>query len=347
MSSKLESKASSEATTFGFLRRQFTKPKPLPTGIRLTNQVAIITGSNVGLGLEASRQFLQLGLAHLVMGVRSQAKGDAAAAQLRKQFPSATISVWLVDLESYDSILAFAEKCAALPRIDIAILNAGLVSSSYKVVPNTKHELTLQVNYLSTVLLAILLLPLLKAKKPIDAPRPPVLSIVGSDLAYSAEIDPKKPILKQFDDAKGYDQFPWYGKSKLLLIPFAAKLAEFVSADDVLVNIANPGMTRGTDFFRAFPALLKKIVGLAQLIVARSASVGASLYVHAALAEGKESHGSFTSDWTIKPYPKLLYSPAGQELRDKLWVETLAELEFAGAGNIVKGLGGKSKSATA
>ncbi|KAF2685180.1 NAD(P)-binding protein [Lentithecium fluviatile CBS 122367] len=345
MSTKLESKASFEATPFGFLRRQFTKPKPLPAGTKLTDQVAIVTGSNVGLGLEASRQFLQLGLAHLVMGVRSQAKGDAAAAKLRKDFPSATISVWLVDLESYESVQAFVEKCAALPRIDIAILNAGLVSLTYAVVPGTKHELTLQVNYLSTVLLAILLLPLLKAKKAVDAPRPPVISIVGSDLAYGAKLDSKQPILKQFEDAKGYAQFPWYGKSKLLLIPFVAKLAEFVSPDDVLINIANPGMTKGTDFFRGFPAIMKKIVGVAQLIVARSVSTGASLYVDAAVAQGKDSHGSFTSDWAIKPYPKLLYSPAGQELREKLWDETLAELEFAGAGNIVKGLAGKSVAA--
>jgi FlaA1/EpsC-like NDP-sugar epimerase len=110
MSSKLENKASFEATLSAFVRRQFVRPKPLPAGIKLTDQVAIVTGSNVGLGLEASRQLLQLELRHLVMGVRSQTKGDAAAAELRTTFPSATISVWLLDLESYDSVRAFADK---------------------------------------------------------------------------------------------------------------------------------------------------------------------------------------------------------------------------------------------
>jgi NAD(P)-dependent dehydrogenase (short-subunit alcohol dehydrogenase family) len=344
MSSKLESKASSEATFFGFLRRQFTKPKSLPPGIKLTDHVAIVTGSNVGLGFEASRQLLQLGLAHLVMGVRSQAKGDAAAAKLQKDFPSATISVWLVDLESYDSVRAFTEKCAALPRIDIAILNAGLIQKEHVVVSSTKHEVTLQVNYLSTVLLAVLLLPLLKAKKTVDAPRPPTLSIVGSDAAYNAKLDSKKPILPQFDDAKG-SPLPLYAISKLLLLAFVTKLAEFVNPDDVLVNISNPGMTKGTAFFTIFPAILQNIMAAAMLLVARSLSVGASCYVNAAIAQGKDSHGSFTSEWTIKPYPPLLYSPEGLEMRERLWEETMAELDFAGADDNVKSLGWGSATA--
>lgn len=52
MSTELESKASGEASLFGLIRRQFTKPKALPAGKPLTDQVAIITGSNAGLGLE-------------------------------------------------------------------------------------------------------------------------------------------------------------------------------------------------------------------------------------------------------------------------------------------------------
>ncbi|KAF2820658.1 NAD(P)-binding protein [Ophiobolus disseminans] len=345
MSSKLESKASSEATPFGFLRRQFTKPKPLPPGTKLTNHVAIVTGSNVGLGLEASRQFLQLGLAHLVMGVRSQSKGAAAAAKLQKEFPSATISVWLIDLESYDSVRAFVEKCATLPRIDIAILNAGLVQEKYTVIPDTKHELTLQVNFLSTVLLAILLLPLLKAKKAADASRPPVLSIVGSDIAYSATLDSNQPILPQFDDATSYSQLQWYAKSKLLLVPFVAKLAEFVNPEDVLINVSNPGMTKGTAFFRGVPPFLKPLLAFGQILVARSVAVGASCYVDAAVAQGRESHGSFTSEWTVKPYPKLMYEPAGVEMKERLWVETMAELESVGAGDVVKSLAENSAAA--
>jgi NAD(P)-dependent dehydrogenase (short-subunit alcohol dehydrogenase family) len=301
MSVDLESKASFEATVFGFLSRQFTRPKPLPAGVCLANQVAIITGSNVGLGLEASRQLLGLQLSHLVMGVRSQVKGDAAAAKLRQEFPGATISIWVVDLESYDSVLAFADRCAALPRLDIAILNAGLMKTPYTVAPTTEHEATLQVNYLSTALLAILLLPILKAKRNLGAARPPVLTLVGSDLMYQVDVGTKGPVLQQFNTPKTFDQFRWYAKSKLLLVFFVVKLAEFVSPNDVIVNMANPGMTKGTEFFRGLPAIVVKLIAVGQLLFARSAEVAATTYVDAVVAYGKKSHGTFTSDWAIKP----------------------------------------------
>ncbi|KAH8657385.1 hypothetical protein BGZ60DRAFT_415796 [Tricladium varicosporioides] len=343
MTTKLESQASFEATMFGLLRRQFTHPKPLPAGIQLTDQVAIVTGSNVGLGLEASRQLLQLGLSHLVMGVRSQGKGDAAAAQLRTAFPSATISVWIVDLESYDSIRAFANQCAALPRIDIVILNAGLMNMTYATVPATGHEITMQVNYLSTALLAILLLPILKVKRVTGASRPPVLSIVVSDAAYGVDIDTTGPVLQQLDRPKAFSQFPWYSKSKLLLVLFVSKLAELVSPDEVLVNMANPGMTKGTAFFHDIPMILLKIVLFVQFLLARSIAVGASTYLYAAVAQDKESHGAFTSDWAIKPYPKFCYTPEGKEVKEKLWKETIEELDFAGTLNIVEGLKSSSK----
>jgi NAD(P)-dependent dehydrogenase (short-subunit alcohol dehydrogenase family) len=300
MSSQLESKASFEATTLGFLWRQFTRPKPLPAGTTLAGEVAIVTGSNVGLGLSASRQLLELGLSHLIMGVRSQVKGDAAAAQLRKDFPSATVSVWTVDMELYESVQAFAKRCESLDRIDIAILNAGLIKTPYTVVPSTGNEVTLQVNYLSTALLAILLLPIIKAKKAASASRTPVLSLVGSDLMYENTVELKGPVLPQFQREKAFSQFPWYGKSKLLQTIFVSKLAEFISPSDVVVNVSNPGMTGGTDFFRSYPAFMVKLIAIGQWILARPVDVAATTYLDAVLVQGEKSHGSFTGDWAIK-----------------------------------------------
>lgn len=301
MSSELESQAAFEATLIGFFYRQFTKPKPLPQGINLTGQVAIVTGSNTGIGLAACRQLLQLGLSHLVIGVRSRTKGDEAASQLRKAFPSATISVWIVDMQSYQSINAFVDQCKTLPRIDIAILNAALMKISFTTEPSTGHEVSLQVNYLSTALLSILLLPVLKEKKASGAERPPVLSIVGSDLAYRVDVETNGPVWPQFDSSEGYEQFEWYGRSKLLLTFFLSRLAEFVNPDDVLVNMPNPGTTKGTSFFREIPTLGGLMIGTLQFFFARRVDVGATTYLDAALARGVESHGSFLSDWAFKP----------------------------------------------
>jgi NAD(P)-dependent dehydrogenase (short-subunit alcohol dehydrogenase family) len=255
----------------------------------------------VGLGLAASRQLLKLGLSHLIMGVRSQAKGDAAASQLRKEFPNSTVSVWILDMESYDSICKFTEQCTSLPHIDIVILNAGLMVPMYTTVAATGHELTMQVNYLSTVLLAMLLIPVLKAKKVAGASRPPVLSIIGSDIAYSAKLQTEGPVLPQFDNPRGFGQFPAYANAKMLLMFLVAKLAELVKPSDVLINLANPGMTKGTSLGHDNNVIAKKIFGVAQYFLARSLDVGASVYLNAALTRGAESHGRFISDWAIKP----------------------------------------------
>lgn len=301
MSSELQSKSAFEASVLGFIYRQFTRPKPLPTGTPLGGQVAILTGGNVGIGLEASRQLLELGLSHLVMGARSQVRGDAAAARLRKEFPRSTVSVWIVDMESYDSIRAFADKCKTLPRIDIAILSAALQKSSFTTVPATGYETTMQVDYLGTALLSILLLPVLKAKKSANGAKAPVLSLVGSDLHYQAEMETKGPVLKQFNKPEAFGQLPWYGKAKLLLTLFVAKLAEYVDPDDVLINMANPGMTKGTEIFRESPNIFLRLMAVLQALLARSPSVAATTYVDAVVTQGRKSHGSFTSDWAIKP----------------------------------------------
>lgn len=302
MSSDPQAEAIFEGTFAGLLRRQRTKPTPLPSDLRINGQTAIVTGSNVGLGLAASRQMLELGLSHLVMGVRSQAKGDAAAAQLREEFPDSQVSVWILDMESYDSVRAFAEKCASLPRIDVAILNAGLMTASYTTAPSTGHELTMQVNYLSTALLALLLVPVLRSKRAPGAAKPPVLSIVGSDSAYSAPLKTEGPVLAQLDDPKGYARFPAYTNSKLVLTLFVGRLAELVDPDDVLINLSNPGMTKGTSFGNDNAVILRKLFGVIQYFLARSVEVGATVYLDAALTRGAESHGKFISDWAIKPW---------------------------------------------
>lgn len=80
-------------------------------------------------------------------------------------------------MEDYDSIRNFATECESLARIDMVILNAGLQKTTFRRARTTGHELHVQINYISTALLTILLLPVLKAKRPPSDP--PVLSIVS------------------------------------------------------------------------------------------------------------------------------------------------------------------------
>ncbi|KAI2617327.1 NAD(P)-binding protein [Hypomontagnella submonticulosa] len=339
MSQYLQSEALFEGRFIGFLYRQWFKyRKPLPEGTSVSGQTAVITGSNSGLGFEAARQLFQLGLTHLIMAVRSQARGDAAADKLRKEFPGAKVWVWLLDMESYDSIKAFVERCETLPRLDIVILNAGLRSDKFQLLESTNHEQSFQVNYLSTVLLTILMLPVLKAKRSKTGAVPPRLSIVTSDTSYwAAPFRPAGPILPQMDESEGFDPMKSYPRSKLLQLFFTTKLAEMVNPDDVIVNASNPGFCDGTSFGSdatiTFPASL--FFWLFRNINGRTVETGASALVDAVVAKGKESHGSYCSEWAIRPFPGIVYTKEGDDMKARIWEETMEELNFAGASKVI------------
>ncbi|KAH8664654.1 hypothetical protein BX600DRAFT_498400 [Xylariales sp. PMI_506] len=340
MSSELASKAPFEETFRGYLHRQLLEhQKPLPLGTTLEGQTMIVTGSNGGIGLEACRQFLALKLSRLILAVRSSEKGEAAAAGLRKQFPKTDVQLWKLDMADYTSITAFAKRCdVELDRVDAIILNAGLINELYTVVESTGHEEVVQVNYLSTMLLAVLVLPVLKKKKP-SSSKPSTLCIVSSDAAYGAPVNKNGPILSYFDDRNNFTPMGQYSSSKLLQVLFITKLATLVSSDDVVLNMVNPGFTANTSLGEEFSSMLTRLIfTLLRFLLGRSTETGASTLVDAVVSRAQESHGSFLSDWAIKPYPSILYTPEGAEIRERLWEETLEELSFADTSKIIQDL---------
>lgn len=207
-------------------------------------------------------------------------------------------------MSSYDSIAAFAERCKSLPRIDIVLLNAGLMGSkTFTISKDTGHEHASQINYISTALLTILLLPIPKEKRILEA-KPPVLTIVTSDSAFWASLETRGVVLPQLDKPQGYAPMTWYQKTKLLQHFFVAKLAQEIDSRDIILNMVNPGMCAGTGFGddkSGFSALLIGLFNVFKWLMARPVAVGASTYVDAAV-RGEESHGSYVSDWAIRPY---------------------------------------------
>ncbi|CAG9944880.1 unnamed protein product [Clonostachys rosea f. rosea IK726] len=335
MSAQLEKDVSWESSMLGIVYRQlFVSRKPLTNHISLNGQTAVVTGSNGGLGLEASRQLLQHGLSRLIMAVRSQASGDGAAEMLRKEFPDVHIQVWLLDMADYDSIHAFTKRYQDLGRVDYTILNAAMQSSNFEHHEKTGHELVFQVNYISTVLLCMLLAPILKDMTYSSLTvQPPVLSIVGSDTMYFSKFSPAGLVFLRMDNPGSYERMTQYMDSKLLLMIFINRLAQQIDPDHVIINVCNPGMVAGTGLGRngsPNPGFAEKyLVPLFVKALGRSVQSGASVYVHALLDEGKKGHGSFISDWDIKPYPRLMYVGEGQELSERLWHETIEELKPA------------------
>lgn len=287
-----------------FLKSQFlTKSQPLPEDISVAGQTAIITGGNVGLGLECARLLLDRKLSRLILASRNTQKGEGAATALRKTHPAAHVEVWALDMLSYDSIRSFAQRCATLERIDFIILNAGIFSLDFKINKSTGHEEMFQVNYLSTMLLSILLLPILRAKRP--QRRPGRLTIVSSGFAYSARFLNKnaRPLIPSFDDPKGWNASAAserYAMSKLLEQMFVLKLVDFVSSDDVVVNMVDPGLVRNTQLHRSM-GFVKTVMAAMKRLTGRTLEQGASTYVDAAVVKTQDTHGSLVLDWKVSP----------------------------------------------
>lgn len=288
-----------------FLKSQLRHKAQLPPkDTNLSGKVAIITGGNQGLGFESARQFLSFRLSHLIITVRSEEKGKAAALKLQAEYPKSTINVWLLDMCSYESIQAFVKRVdRELPRLDIAILNAGRSKADFELIPSTGHEESLQVNYLSTILLAALLLPILKSKSPLGTPGRLSIVTSGTTLFTKFSNSQQSPLLKSFDDIKTAPApgIETYGATKLLCHMFLYKLVDYVSADDVIVNLVDPGMTRGTGLNRDVPKILTVLVVPVLGAMSRKVSDGASAYLDATVVKGKESHGCFLMDWEIRP----------------------------------------------
>jgi NAD(P)-dependent dehydrogenase (short-subunit alcohol dehydrogenase family) len=285
---------------YNFFMSQLTKAVYPPKGTSVTGQAAMITGGNVGIGRECGRWLLELGLEHLILAVRTISSGEATASELRTQHPNARIDVWQVDMLSYKSVQELAARCGTLNRLDIAILNAGMMAESFELGPEG-HEKNLQLHYLSTVLLSVLLLPALKVKS--QRGRPGRLTIVGTSAAYSAKFPTRHcdPWLPSFNDPAQFTIVEQYTSTKGLPHFWLLKLVEFVKPEDVVVNLVDPGYVKGTSLHRNMTGISAFLFSTSKAIFGRSLRTAATTYLHAAIVTGIETHGSFLVDWRIRP----------------------------------------------
>ncbi|KAL7802205.1 putative short-chain dehydrogenase [Trichoderma aethiopicum] len=322
-----------EASRSQWLYRQLlAKTPPLAQDANLSGKVAIVTGSNSGLGLETARQLVRLGLSKLILAVRSESKGEAARKELLADTGAAPeeIEVWNLDLSSYESITQFADRAKALHRLDIAILNAGLFQAKETFNPATGYEQCVQVNYLSSMLLMTLLL---RALKPKPGAPPGRLVLVSSDTAAWVDFKERdsRPILPIFKKkAEKWDMQERYGVSKLLGQFYLTELAKRVPPSVVTIDAVNPGFCYGTALTRDGDGTLTgALINGFRRIVGKPSSVGALSIVHAAVSFGEDAHGQYTEDGEIRPMAPIIYKPEAQEIGKQLWDETMAELSFA------------------
>jgi NAD(P)-dependent dehydrogenase (short-subunit alcohol dehydrogenase family) len=249
---------------------------------------------------------LAQGLSHLILASRSVARGEKAAAPLRKANTKATIEVWQLDMNSYDSIKSFAQKCAGLSRLDSVILGAGIMNVDFQSNSETGHEEMFQVNYLSQALLGLLLLPTLQAKNP-SFGSPGHLTLVASGAALVAKFVERGQVqlISSLDKSEHWTSSvakQRYDDSKGMVLMLTHKLSLLVNQENPIVNVVDPTFTPGTGFFRKIPLLMRVVLWPLVTLLGTSVNNAAWRYFDGAATRGKESHGSFLSDWEISPY---------------------------------------------
>lgn len=174
-------------------------------------RTVLVTGATSGIGRETARQLARLG-AHVVLGVRDAARGEAVARDIRSAGGSA--EVLPIDLASFESVrraaARFAEAHAAL---DVLVNNAGVAMRRREVTADG-HERTWQTNFLGGYLLTRLLLPSLRR-----GTRPRVVN-VSSDAHPTGRID-----WNDLELEHGYGGYRAYANTKLAQILFTRELA--------------------------------------------------------------------------------------------------------------------------
>jgi NAD(P)-dependent dehydrogenase (short-subunit alcohol dehydrogenase family) len=215
-----------DASTFG----PDTTASEAAEGIDLSGKVALVTGASSGLGQETVRVLAQHG-AHVVLTARNVPKGEAVAAELRKASGNDRIEVEELELGSFASVRAFAQRFLARhDRLHLLINNAGVMACPFAKTAEG-HELQFGSNHVGHFLLTLLLLPALRTAAP------------GRIVSVSSRGHHLSPVV--FEDIhferRPYDKWLSYGQSKTANILFAVGLERRLAADGVHAYALHPG----------------------------------------------------------------------------------------------------------
>ncbi|MDP8205600.1 MAG: oxidoreductase [Candidatus Electryonea clarkiae] len=264
-----------------------------------SGRIAIVTGSNTGLGFHTVR-FLVEKNAKVVMACRSQEKAKTARDNILGDFPDAGIDLITLDLSRQASVREFAAAYREkYDKLDLLINNAGVMMCPFDRTEDG-FELQLGTNHFGHFALTGLLMPTLLATENSR------IVTLSSMAARSGRID--------FDDLnfekRLYKEMEAYGQTKLANLLFARELQRrFEEAGHKTLSLAaHPGWT-ATD--------LQRHVGVFKYlnyIVAMPAPKGSLPTMRAATEPGVKGGDYFGPDgWMeMRGYPVVVDPTVGR-----------------------------------
>ena len=236
-----------------------------------TGKVAIVTGSNTGIGYYMARALASKG-ASVIMACRNLEKAEVSMLRITDEFPGSKVSVLALDLADLSSVRSFSESFTSEGgRLDILINNAGVM------IPPKSHtkggfELQFGTNHLGHFALTGHLMPLLESTE-------------GSRVVTVSSIA-HNPGVIDFDDLNGeskkYNKWGFYSQSKIANLTFSLELARRLesSGSGVSAIASHPGYS-ATDLQRY--SIFWRFLNL---FVAMPAKRGAEATLYAATERG-------------------------------------------------------------
>ena len=207
----------------------------------LFGKTVVITGATGGLGRELSRYVVMLG-ANLVTVDRNESKSLALEKELTDEFPDASITRIIADMEDFDSVKSACERLKCIP-IDYLILNAAAYSIPRKRC-DTGYDNVFQINFVSPYYLIRELMPLLTERKG-------RIVAVGSIAHNYSTTDPD-----DIDFSTRNRSNLVYGNSKRYLM---FSLYELMKSEKGTLSVVHPGITF-TNITAHYPPLIFAII---------------------------------------------------------------------------------------
>lgn len=191
----------------------------------------IVSGATDSMGSLIARRLAEQGKP-LLLASRNLAKAEDYAEQLRKETRNKDIQCLQLDLNSFELVKDFVERLKTLNRpIAVLVNNAGTLPRKSSLSPNG-YEHTVQVNFLSTVLLSMLVSRMMAVTG-------------GGRIVLSTSVSRRMVSLPyEFPAVSHFTQIGAYAQSKLALTLFSIYMATRMRSDNVHVNCVNPGVVK-------------------------------------------------------------------------------------------------------
>ncbi|WP_046730257.1 SDR family oxidoreductase [Streptomyces humi] len=282
-------------------------------------KLAVVTGANSGTGKEAAKRLAGAG-AHVVLAVRTPAKGEQARDEILAAHPGAQVEVRHLDLADLASVRKLAEDLTSDGRpLDLLLNNAGVMNVPQRTETADGFELQLGSNFLGPFALTVRLLPLLLA-----APAPRVATM-SSGTANRARID-----FGDLHATRDYSPTRAYAQSKLADMLMMLHLADLATEHGwpLLSAGAHPGYTRtnlmtsGPTLNGGRPGLLESL--LYKIVPSQAPEQGAEPLLYAATSPDAKAGGYYGPRWAMIGPTKLTKLPRSAQDRPTaahLWTE--------------------------